>query len=77
MRYLSAEMTVQKFILEIDGNYNLIELDRLTGELRTHQPVPVPEKPGKFTHTLTLPGGTGALFKIDDGTPFALLKDSD
>ena len=66
---LTAEQGTQDVTLIVRGNHQLIELDRMTGELVRHRPVQLGEAAGcRFR----LPGGTGTLLKVDDGRPFAL-----
>ena len=54
------------------GHTHLLELDRLTGKVVVHRLPETPGSPGRFQHVFSLPGGTGTLFKLNDGKPFAL-----
>jgi hypothetical protein len=57
----------------LQPNVKLLRLDRLNGEVTLCSSQAVPNSDlRKFR--MDLPGGTGTLFKIDNGKPFALLK---
>ena len=58
------------------GHTHLLELDRLTGKVVVHRLRQAAGGAGCFQHIFTLSGGTGALFKLNDGKPFALLSES-
>ena len=67
-----AEGTTQVRLV-LAGASALRELDRLTGEVVTHELESAVGGDDLHQHQFSLPGGTGALFKLGDGERFPLL----
>lgn len=67
--------TVAKITLLVEPARDILELNRRTGKVDRHTLKAAADgQPAKLT--LTLPGGTGTLLKVDNGRPFVLLENS-